>query len=929
MAQKKKSKSAKTKSSAKSASSTKSKASNVKSHKYVYDFGKKTDGDAKQRELLGGKGANLAEMAKIGLPVPPGFTISTEVCTYFYKNNKSYPKVLDQQIKDSVASMEKQLDKKLGDLKKPLLLSVRSGARDSMPGMMDTILNLGLNDDTVEALANASGNPRFAWDCYRRFIQMYGDVVMGVQKLPSEDHDPFEAIIEDYKKEIFPKEKGEVDDSRISLDQMKELVSRFKNLVKKRSGEDFPTCPWQQLEGSVGAVFSSWMNDRAIVYRRKYGIPAEWGTAVNVQAMVFGNTGKKSGSGVGFTRDPATGEKVLYGEFLTDAQGEDVVAGVRTPRPVAKLKRVLPKPFKELVLVQKKLEKHFKDMQDFEFTIENEKLYMLQTRNGKRTGLAAVRIAAEMVKERLIDWKTAIKRVPADQLDQVLAPVFDAAAERAADTLCKGLPAGPGAASGKICLNAERAVEAAKNGNVLLVRQETSPEDLRGMIAAEGILTARGGVSSHAALVARQMGKVCVCGAAELDVDYQSRTVRVAGKTFKEGDYMSINGTTGEVFAGELKTAPSEIIQVLIEKKLDPKKSRAYQNFAKLMEWCEKATKMSVRTNADSPSQVANAVAFGATGIGLCRTEHMFFEGNRIDAMREMILADDEATRRKALKKLLPYQRRDFQGIFKALEGKPATIRLLDPPLHEFLPHDLNSQRDLAKKLGVTLASIKKRVEDLHEFNPMLGHRGCRLGISYPEVTEMQAQAIFEAAILAQKSGIDVNPELMVPLVGFPRELELQVEVIHETAKKVFAAKGEKVKYLVGTMIEIPRAALVADEIAKTAQFFSFGTNDLTQTTMGMSRDDSGSFLPNYTELDILDANPFASVDQSGVGQLMEIAVKKGKASRRGIKLGICGEHGGDPSSVEFCHKIGLNYVSCSPFRVPTARLAAAQASVS
>jgi len=929
MAQKKKSKATKSKSTAKTTSSEKSKATKAKSHKYVYDFGKKTDGDAKQRELLGGKGANLAEMAKIGLPVPPGFTISTEVCTYFYKNSKKYPKVLDDQIKASVSLMEKQLGKKLGDLKKPLLLSVRSGARDSMPGMMDTILNLGLNDETVEALADASGNSRFAWDCYRRFIQMYGDVVMGVQKLQSEDHDPFEEIIEDFKKEIFPKEKGEVDDSRISAEQMKELVGRFKSLVKKRSGEDFPTCPWQQLEGSVGAVFSSWMNDRAIVYRRKYGIPAEWGTAVNVQAMVFGNTGKKSGSGVGFTRDPATGEKVLYGEFLTDAQGEDVVAGVRTPRPVAKLKRVLPKPFNELILVQKKLEKHFKDMQDFEFTIENEKLYMLQTRNGKRTGLAAVRIAAEMVKEKLIDWKTAIKRVPADQLDQVLAPVFDQAAQKAAKTLCKGLPAGPGAASGKICLNADRAVEAAKKGKVLLVRQETSPEDLRGMIAAEGILTARGGVSSHAALVARQMGKVCVCGAAELEVDYQNRTVKVDGKTFKEGDYMSINGTNGEVFAGELKTAPSEIIQVLIEKKLDPKKSRAYQNFAQLMKWCEQATKMTVRTNADSPSQVANAVAFGATGIGLCRTEHMFFEGNRIDAMRQMILADDEATRRKALKKLLPYQRRDFEGIFKALEGKPATIRLLDPPLHEFLPHDLNAQRDLAKKLGVSLASIKKRVEYLHEFNPMLGHRGCRLGISYPEVTEMQAQAIFEAAILAKKKGIEVNPELMVPLVGFPRELELQVEVIHETAKKVFAAKGEKVKYLVGTMIEIPRAALVADEIAKTAQFFSFGTNDLTQTTMGMSRDDSGSFLPNYTELDILDANPFASVDQSGVGQLMEIAVKKGKSSRRGIKLGICGEHGGDPSSVVFCHKIGLNYVSCSPFRVPTARLAAAQAAVS
>ncbi|MEC8244174.1 MAG: pyruvate, phosphate dikinase [Verrucomicrobiota bacterium] len=929
MAQKKKAKAPTKKAKAKAAPKRAPTKTSIKEVKYVYDFGKKTDGDAKQRELLGGKGANLAEMARIGLPVPPGFTITTEVCTYFYKHKRTYPKALDGQMRSSVALMEKQLDKKLGDTQKPLLLSVRSGARDSMPGMMDTILNLGLNDDTVEALSEASGNARFAWDCYRRFIQMYGDVVMGVQKLPSEDHDPFEAIIEDFKKEIFPKEKGEVDDSRITAEQMKELVGRFKSLVKNRSGKDFPTCPWEQLEGSVGAVFSSWMNDRATVYRRKYGIPAEWGTAVNVQAMVFGNTGKKSGSGVGFTRDPASGVKVLYGEFLTDAQGEDVVAGVRTPQPVAKLKRVLPKPFKELVLVQKKLEKHFKDMQDFEFTIEDEKLYMLQTRNGKRTGLAAVRIATEMVKEKLIDWKTAIKRVPAEQLDQVLAPVFDAVAQKAAKKLCKGLPAGPGAASGKICMNAERAVEAAKQGPVLLVRQETSPEDLRGMIAAEGILTARGGVSSHAALVARQMGKVCVCGAAELDIDYKTRSVKVNGSTYKEGDYLSINGTTGEIFAGELKTAPSEIIQVLVDKKLDPRKSRDYKNFSQLMDWCAKATKMDVRTNADSPSQVANAIAFGAAGIGLCRTEHMFFEGNRIDAMRQMILADNEVDRRKALKKLLPYQRKDFQGIFKTLEGRPATIRLLDPPLHEFLPHDQAAQRDLAKKLGVSLASVKKRVEDLHEFNPMLGHRGCRLGVSYSEITEMQAQAILEAAILVQKSGVEVNPEIMVPLVGFPKELEIQVDVIHQTAKKVFAAKGEKVKYLVGTMIEIPRAALVADEIAKTAQFFSFGTNDLTQTTMGMSRDDSGSFLPNYMELDIIDANPFASVDQSGVGQLMEIGVKRGKSSRRGIKLGICGEHGGDPKSVEFCHKIGLNYVSCSPFRVPTARLAAAQAAVS
>ena len=629
------------------------KKSKPAAHKYVYDFGQKTDGGASQRSLLGGKGANLAEMACIGLPVPPGFTITTEVCTHFYANDQSYPEVLEEQVRKSVALTEKQLGKKLGDLNNPLLLSVRSGARDSMPGMMDTILNLGLNDETVEALATSSGNSRFAWDCYRRFIQMYGDVVMGVQKLDGEEHDPFESVIDALKEELFPNEKGEIDDNRLNLTHMKELVSRFKSLVRERAGSDFPTCPWEQLWGSVSAVFGSWMNDRADVYRRKYGIPASWGTAVNVQAMVFGNSGKKSGSGVGFTRDPASGEKVLYGEFLTNAQGEDVVAGVRTPRPISQLKRALPKSFSGLVAVQKKLEKHFKDMQDFEFTIEDGKLYMLQTRNGKRTGIAAVRIAAEMVKERLIDWKTAITRVPADQLDQVLSPVFDAAAAKKADLLCKGLPAGPGAASGRIFLNADRAVVEAKKGSVLLTRVETSPEDLRGMIAAAGILTARGGVSSHAALVARQMGKVCVCGAADLEVDYKARTVKVAGKTFKEGDYLSIDGTSGEVFAGELKTAPSEIIQVLIDKKLDPKKSNDYQNFAKLMDWCEKATKLGVRTNADSPSQVANAIAFGASGIGLCRTEHMFFEGNRIDAMREMILAEEEDARRKASQETL------------------------------------------------------------------------------------------------------------------------------------------------------------------------------------------------------------------------------------------------------------------------------------
>ena len=901
-----------------------------KKPKYTYEFGKKTDGNASEpmRALLGGKGANLAEMAKIGLPVPPGFTITTEVCTYYYANKKKYPKVLDEQIRKAVKSVEKQLGKKLGDKKNPLLFSVRSGARDSMPGMMDTILNLGLNDDTVEALVASSGNERFAWDCYRRFLQMYGDVVMGVQKRPEEDEEPFEVAIEDLKKELFPKEMGEVDDSLIDGEAMKELVARFKKLIKERTGKEFPADPWEQLKGSISAVFSSWMNDRAIVYRRKYGIPAEWGTAVNVQAMVFGNSGEKSGSGVAFTRDPASGEKVLYGEFLTDAQGEDVVAGVRTPRPVAELKKVLPKPFKELVAVQKTLEKHFKDMQDFEFTIEDEKLYMLQTRNGKRTGLAAVRIAVEMESEKLINWKTAVQRVPADQLDQVLAPIFDAKAEKAAASLAKGLPAGPGAASGRICFNAERAVDMAKKGHVLLVRVETSPEDLRGMIAAEGILTARGGVSSHAALVARQMGKVCVCGAAELEIDYHSRTLKVAGKTFKEGDYLSINGTSGEVYGGELPTAPSEILQVLIDKSLKPAKSKSYKNYAQLMDWCEKATKLGVRTNADSPKQVSNAIAFGAQGIGLCRTEHMFFEGKRIDAMREMILAEDTETRKKALKKLLPYQRRDFAGIFTALNGLPATIRLLDPPLHEFLPHDNASQRELAKTLGVSVASIKRRVEDLHEFNPMLGHRGCRLGNVYPEITEMQAQAIFEAAAQVIAKGIDVAPEVMVPLVSFEKELAIQKEIIDRVAKEVQAKKEVKIKYLVGTMIEIPRACLVADEIAQHAQFFSFGTNDLTQTGLGMSRDDSGSFLPYYQEEEIAPANPFASIDQSGVGKLMQIGVEGGRSTRKNLKLGICGEHGGEPSSVKFCHKVGLNYVSCSPFRVPVARLAAAQAAL-
>ena len=899
-----------------------------KSGKYVYSFGGKTsDGDGSMKPLLGGKGANLAEMSRIGLPVPPGFTITTEVCTYYYANKRTYPKVLEAQAKAGIAAIEKIMGTKFGDKSAmPLLVSVRSGARDSMPGMMDTILNLGLNDETVLALVKATKNERFAWDCYRRFIQMYGDVVMGVQKRAGEDHEPFEVVIEKLKHD---RHHSDIEDTKLTVDDLKEMVKRFKALIKERTNAEFPQDPWKQLWGSVGAVFGSWMNDRAIVYRRKYNIPAEWGTAVNVQAMVYGNTGEGSGSGVAFTRDPATGEKVFYGEFLINAQGEDVVAGVRTPDPVAQLKGVMPAAFAELEKVRKTLEAHFKDVQDFEFTIQEGKLFMLQTRNGKRTGLAAVRFAIEMEKEKLIDWKTAIKRVPADQLDQVLAPVFDRKAVKAAKMIAKGLPAGPGAASGKMYMNADRAVAAAEKGErVLLVRNETSPEDLRGMIAAEGILTAKGGVSSHAALVARQMGKVCVCGAAALQIDYSAKTMTVDGQTYKEGDFLSISGTVGEVYPGEIKTAASEVVQVLVEKSLAAKDSQTYQMFAKLMDWCSKVTKLQVRTNADTPEQTANAVAFGATGIGLCRTEHMFFEGDRIDAMREMILAENVADRKKALAKILPYQREDFVGIFKELKGHPATIRFLDPPLHEFLPHDEAAQKDLATKMGVPVERIKQRVKELHEFNPMLGFRGCRLGIVFPEISEMQSRAVFEAAAEVQKAGIKVKPEVMIPLVGFKRELDLQVEVVHRVAKEVMAEKKVKLSYMVGTMIEVPRGALTADEIAQTAEFFSFGTNDLTQTCLGMSRDDSGSFLPPYTELEIVKKNPFASIDQTGVGQLMKIAVEKGNQTRPGIKLGICGEHGGDPDSVKFCHRLGLTYVSCSPYRVPVARLAAAQAAL-
>jgi pyruvate,orthophosphate dikinase len=910
------------------AAKTAAKKSSNSKNKFVYTWGAgKADGDGGMKALLGGKGANLAEMTRIGLPVPPGFTITTEVCTYFYANKKTYPAVLQAQMEAGVANMEKIMGCKFGDAKgMPLLVAVRSGARDSMPGMMDTILNLGLNDQTVLSLAAATKNERFAWDCYRRFVQMYGDVVLGVQKREGEDHEPFEVVIETFKHEKYHKD---IVDSDLTAADQQELVKRFKALVKERTGKTFPNDPWDQLRGAAGAVFGSWMNDRAIVYRRKYNIPAEWGTAVNVQAMVYGNTGKTSGSGVAFTRNPANGANEFYGEFLINAQGEDVVAGVRTPEPVADLKKQMPKSYAELMKVRAILEKHFKDVQDVEFTIQDGKLFMLQTRNGKRTAAAALKFSMDMVKEKLIDWKTAVLRNPADQLDQLLAPIFDTAEVKKARALATGLPAGPGAASGKIYLNADRAAAAeAKGEKVLLVRNETSPEDLRGMIAAEGILTAKGGVSSHAALVARQMGKVCVCGASAVEIDYDKLTVTASGETFKEGDYMSIDGTSGVVYGGEIKTAPSEIITGIVDGDKAARKTEKFKSFLQLMEWCAKTTRLAVRTNADTPEQTRIAVAFGATGIGLTRTEHMFFEGDRIDAMREMILATDVEARKAALAKLLPYQREDFTGIFKELKGFPATIRLLDPPLHEFLPHTKEQQLDLAKKLGMKVETIIQRVAELHEFNPMLGHRGCRLGVAYPEITEMQARAIFEAAADVAKKKIPVKPEVMIPLVGFSKEFELQAEIVHNVAREVMAAKKVKFDYQVGTMIEVPRGALTADEIAKGAEFFSFGTNDLTQTALGISRDDMGSFLMPYVENEVFKKNPFATLDTTGVGQLMEIAVAKGRSTRPNIKLGICGEHGGDPDSVKFCHKLGLNYVSCSPYRVPVARLAAAQAAI-
>jgi pyruvate,orthophosphate dikinase len=896
----------------------------------VYSFGRRTDGDGTQKALLGGKGANLAAMARMGLPVPPGFTITTEVCTWYYDNGRRFPDKLSKQVKDGLRTIEREVKKKFGDRRDPLLVSVRSGARDSMPGMMDTILNLGLNDVTVEALKKATSNGRFAWDCYRRFVQMYGDVVMGVQKKHENDHEPFEEVMDGLKREV-----GVTEDTQLSEENLKELVKRYKDLVKRWTGKAFPEDPMKQLEGAVGAVFGSWNNDRAIVYRNKYKIPHEWGTAVNVQAMVYGNMGDDCATGVAFTRDPANGENVFYGEYLVNAQGEDVVAGVRTPLPVAHMEKdkILSKSFKQLDKVRKTLEKRFGDVQDFEFTIERKKLWMLQTRNGKRTALAYVRIAHDMVKEGLMTPEHAMKSADPEAMNQLLQPVFDRSAyesaRKAGRIMTKGLPAGPGAACGEIAFSASKAEELARKGkNVVLVRIETSPEDLRGMIAADGILTTRGGVSSHAALVARQMGKVCVAGAGEIAIDYHAGTMTCAGKTLREGDFLSINGTTGEVIDGKIDTADSELKQVLVAGTMKPKESRVYQDFEFVMNLADRYRRLGVRTNSDTPEQVKQAVAFGAEGIGLCRTEHMFFEGDRIDAMREMILARDTEGRKRALSKLLPYQRADFDGIFRALEGKPACIRLLDPPLHEFLPHTKEQQADLGRKLKVPAEEIERRVHELHEFNPMLGFRGCRLGVVFPEITEMQVRAIFEAAAACEKSGVRTKPEVMVPLVGFKRELDLQAELVHRVAKEVMEATKQRFEYQVGTMIELPRAAIAADQIAETAQFFSFGTNDLTQTGLGMSRDDSGSFLPKYQELEITKDNPFASIDVGGVGKLVDIACQGGRATRPDIKLGICGEHGGDPASIKFFEKVGLAYVSCSPFRVPVARLAAAKAAV-
>ena len=897
--------------------------------KFVYFFGNgKAEGKAEMKNLLGGKGANLAEMTNIGLPVPAGFSISTEVCTYYYANKRTYPKSLQADVKKSIGKVEKAMGAKFGDLKNPLLVSVRSGARASMPGMMDTILNLGLNDKVAEGLVKKTNNPRFVYDSYRRFVQMYGDVVLGLKPVHKDEIDPFEAIIEEKKKL-----KGVHLDTELTADDLKDLVTQFKIAIKEKTGNDFPQEPMAQLWGAIGAVFGSWNNDRANAYRKMYDIPESWGTAVNVQSMVFGNMGDDSGTGVAFTRDAATGENVFYGEYLMNAQGEDVVAGTRTPLPMSQLAKDNPKIYNQLDKIRKTLEKHYRDMNDIEFTIQQGKLFMLQCRVGKRTAFAAIKIAVDMVDEKLISDKEALKRIEPDQLNQLLRPVFDLkekeAAVKSGRLLAKGLNAGPGAATGRVVFNAPDAEAWKKKGElVILTRIETSPEDIKGMDAAEGILTARGGMTSHAALVARQMGKVCVAGCASLDIDYSTHTMKVKGKVVKEGDWISLDGTTGEVIEGKVATKPSEVLQVLVNKTLAPREAPVYQQYAKIMSWADKYRRLKIRTNADQPDQALNAVAFGAEGIGLCRTEHMFFGEGKIGPMREMILADTVEERKVALAKLLPLQRTDFEGIFEAMNGLPVTIRTIDPPLHEFVPHDEAAQRQLAAEMGISYEKVHKRVEGLHEFNPMLGLRGCRLGIIYPEITEMQSRAIFEAAANIQAKGIKVEPEVMIPLVGNVKELENQEKIVRRVAGEVMKEKGVKFKYLVGTMIEIPRGAITADEIATVAEFFSFGTNDLTQTTLGVSRDDAAKFLIPYVEMEILPKDPFEVLDRVGVGALMKMAIEKGRSVRSDLKVGICGEHGGEPSSVEFCHEINQNYVSCSPFRVPIARLAAARAAL-
>ena len=902
--------------------------------KRVYTFGnKKAEGNGKMRELLGGKGANLAEMNLIGMPVPPGFTITTEVCTEYYAHGKNnVVELLRPEVELAMHNIERLTGMKFGDKDMPLLVSVRSGARASMPGMMDTILNLGMNDQAVEAVARRTGNPRFAWDSYRRFVQMYGDVVMGLKPVSKEDHDPFEVLIEEQKEK-----RGVTNDTDLTTDDLRELVAKFKEAILRQTGEEFPTDPWTQLWGAVCAVFGSWMNERAILYRKLNNIPAEWGTAVSVQAMVFGNMGDNSATGVAFSRDAATGENLFNGEYLINAQGEDVVAGIRTPQQITlegsrrwakaqniaeqerrtkypSLEEVMPEVYKELFAIQHRLEEYFTDMQDIEFTIQDGKLWMLQCRNGKRTGAAMVKIAMDMLREGLIDERTAVLRCEPAKLDELLHPVFDKEAMKKAEVIVKGLPASPGAATGPVVFFAEDAEKllAETGRKAILVRIETSPEDLKGMLDAAGILTARGGMTSHAAVVARGMGKCCVSGAGELLIDYKARTIRVNGYTVGEGDWISLNGSTGEVYLGEVATKAADLSG----------------DFARLMELAAKYSVLKVRANADTPKDAAQAFAFGAEGIGLCRTEHMFFEGDRIRAVREMILADDEAGRRVALAKLLPMQRGDFEGLFKVMNGYPVTVRLLDPPLHEFVPHEEKEQREMAAEMNVPFEKIVAKVESLKEFNPMLGHRGCRLGNTYPEITEMQTRAIIEAAMNVRAGGVPVHVEIMVPLVGNHKELRYQKENIDRTAETVFTERNDKIDYMVGTMIEVPRAAVTAHQIAEVAEFFSFGTNDLTQMTLGFSRDDIGKFLPIYLEKGILKNDPFQILDRNGVGQLIREAVFKGRGTRENLKCGICGEHGGEPSSVEFCHYAGLNYVSCSPFRVPIARLAAAHAAL-